>query len=59
MNRIILLDSGVLGLVTNPNASPEVEKCNRWLEKNDVIIATTNVAHLSLFTDARLWHEIS
>ncbi len=150
MNRIILLDSGVLGLVTNPKASPEVEKCNRWLEgqvlkdnsiaipeiadyevrrellrankikgisrldafksraeyipittdtmlkaaefwatvrkrgkptadekaldgdvilaaqafylsdeENDVIIATTNVAHLSLFTNARLWHEIS
>ena len=28
------------------------------LKQNIVIIATTNVKHLSLFTDARQWHNI-
>ncbi len=32
MSRIILLDSGPLGLVTNPTASPTAEACNQWME---------------------------
>jgi predicted nucleic acid-binding protein len=32
MNRIVMLDTGVLGMVTNPQASPEVEMCNKWME---------------------------
>ena len=32
MNRIILLDSGPLGLITNPNASLENRECNLWME---------------------------
>ncbi len=31
MNPIILLDSGPLGLITNPKASPENESCRLWL----------------------------
>lgn len=31
MNRILLLDSGPLGLVTQPKISPEVQAINRWL----------------------------
>ncbi len=31
MNTIILLDSGPLGLVTNPGGSIEADACNRWL----------------------------
>ena len=30
MSRIILLDSGPLGLITNPRASPAAEACGRW-----------------------------
>jgi predicted nucleic acid-binding protein len=29
---IVLLDSGPLGMVTNPNASPENDECYQWLE---------------------------
>lgn len=29
--RVVLLDSGPLGLVTNPKASPENLECQRWL----------------------------
>lgn len=31
MGKIILLDSGPLGVVTNPNAAPETLACNQWV----------------------------
>ncbi|MFM7441101.1 MAG: hypothetical protein ACKO2V_21315 [Snowella sp.] len=45
MNRLILLDSGPLGMVTNPKAKGLPFACQQWL-KTLVIIATTNVGHL-------------
>jgi hypothetical protein len=33
MSRVILLDSGPLGLVTNPKASPENDACNQWMQE--------------------------
>ena len=32
MSRIVLLDSGPLGLVTNPKASGDALRCNIWME---------------------------
>ena len=32
MTLVILLDSGPLGLVTNPKANPENTDCNLWLD---------------------------
>lgn len=32
MSLVILLDSGPLGLITNPRASQETQACNQWLE---------------------------
>ncbi len=32
MSRIIILDSGPLGLITNPKLSPESESCAHWLQ---------------------------
>ena len=32
MSKIILLDSGPLGLISNPNAKPLPIACNRWAE---------------------------
>jgi predicted nucleic acid-binding protein len=32
MSKIILLDTGPLGLVSNPNASPNNIACNLWVE---------------------------
>jgi predicted nucleic acid-binding protein len=32
MSRLILLDSGPLGLLTNPRRTPEVVACDRWLQ---------------------------
>ena len=31
MSRLIVLDSGPLGLLTNPRRTPEVVVCDRWL----------------------------
>ena len=32
MSRIILLDSGPLGLITNPSASEENRECSAWIQ---------------------------
>ncbi len=32
MKRVILLDAGPLGLVTNPKRSPQSMACNQWLQ---------------------------
>ena len=59
MSRTILLDAGPLGLVTNPKLSPKVWPVPRQLlSKQDVLIATTNVGHLSRFVPADLWQNI-
>ena len=122
MSRIIILDSGPLAMVTNPQAKPPYLECQLWLdsllqngemvilpeiadyevrreliragkergirkldlfknvltyrplttevmllaaqaileasEGNEVLIATTNVGHLSQFVDAREWRLI-
>src|SRR5438128_1985169 len=30
--RVVLLDTGVLGLVTNPRATPENDDCKQWMQ---------------------------
>ena len=32
MNRVVLLDTGIIGLITNPKRSPESLACNFWLQ---------------------------
>ncbi|BFM38665.1 PIN domain-containing protein [Synechocystis sp. LKSZ1] len=34
MNRVILLDAGPLGLITNPKLSPESIACAQWLQNH-------------------------
>ena len=33
MSGVVLLDTGPLGLVTNPRGSKETENCGRWLQQ--------------------------
>lgn len=33
MSRFVLLDSGPLGLITNPTRTPQVLACNIWLDE--------------------------
>jgi predicted nucleic acid-binding protein len=32
VSQVVLLDTGPLGLITNPKYSPESTACNRWLQ---------------------------
>lgn len=32
MSTLVLLDTGPLGMVTNPRATEQTERCNRWME---------------------------
>jgi predicted nucleic acid-binding protein len=32
MSTLVLLDTGPLGMVTNPQATVQTERCNRWME---------------------------
>jgi hypothetical protein len=34
VNRVIVLDSGPLGLITNPKLSPESIACTQWLQSH-------------------------
>ncbi len=34
MNLIVLLDAGLLGMITNAKSSPENEACKNWLEES-------------------------
>lgn len=44
MSRVIILDSGPLGMVTNPKAKPPYLECQLWLEsllqRGEVVILT-------------------
>lgn len=33
MSQIVLLDTGIIGLITNPKRSPESTACNLWLQE--------------------------
>ncbi len=35
MSKLILLDSGPLGLVSNPNTSTEAESCREWVRERE------------------------
>ncbi|MEG4997194.1 type II toxin-antitoxin system VapC family toxin [Microcoleus sp. B4-D4] len=40
MSRVVFLDAGPIGLVTNPKLSPESTLCTRWLQR---LITTSNI----------------
>jgi hypothetical protein len=69
MNPVIFLDTGPLGLVTNPKETTESRACFAWFETllrqqrrivipETVLIAPMNVEHLSQFSPADLWQNI-
>ena len=33
MSKIILLDAGPLGLISNPRHSPQSNQCNQWVQE--------------------------
>lgn len=46
MTRVILLDSGPLGLLTLPKVRPEAERCDLWLQQcaiDDTVIGVSEI----------------
>lgn len=56
MSRVVMLDTGPLGIVTKRRGVPEAEA---GVPAPDLIIATMNVGHLSQFVAADLWMNIT
>lgn len=58
---LILLDSKPLGMVTNPKATPDTDKCNEWLEEllvNNVKIRIPEIIDYELRRELiRLGHQ--
>jgi predicted nucleic acid-binding protein len=51
MNQLILLDTGPLGMVTNPKANPDCQACKQWLsqlEPNGDRVALPEIADYEL-----------
>jgi hypothetical protein len=47
MSKLILLDAGLLGLVSNPNTSAEAESCREWVHEREFLgdlIVITEIA---------------
>jgi predicted nucleic acid-binding protein len=55
MSRIILLDTGPLGRITSPKATPENQECAKWLSNS---IASGNVVVIPEISDYELRREL-
>jgi hypothetical protein len=55
MTRIIVLDTGPLGIITNPRQTPEVHTCTAWLR--DVLASGSHVV-LPEIADYELRREL-
>ncbi len=55
MTLIVVLDTGVLGMVTNPKASPETNACKNWFRS---LLAAGASARLPEIADYELRREL-
>jgi len=56
VSRLIVLDTGLLGMVTNPSPrAPETERCSRWLER---ILESGNHVAVPEIADYELRREL-
>src|SRR2546422_162611 len=55
MRRVVVLDTGPLGLVTNPHASPANDPCIRWLR---VLLATGDIVVVPEIADYEIRREL-
>ncbi|HEY7349743.1 MAG TPA: hypothetical protein VH599_15615 [Ktedonobacterales bacterium] len=62
MSKVVLLDTGPLGMIVHPRPKPDMILCAQAAlisnPEDEVIIATTNVGHLARFSQAMLWKDI-
>jgi len=55
VNRIVLLDAGPLGLVSNPGRSQAAKACNRWLRR---LISTETIVAIPEIADYEVRREL-
>jgi predicted nucleic acid-binding protein len=55
VSRVILLDAGIIGLVTNPKLSPESTLCTRWLQ---TLITSGNRVSIPEIADYEVRREL-
>jgi predicted nucleic acid-binding protein len=55
VSRIIVLDTGPLGLITSPQQTPEIETCTRWLRS---LLAMGNRVVIPEIADYELRREL-
>ena len=55
MSQIVLLDTGILGMVTNPKANIQCEECKRWLNS---LSSRNYLVALPEITDYELRREL-
>jgi predicted nucleic acid-binding protein len=55
MSRIIVLDTGVVGLLTHPEAAPEPERCRQWLAE---LVASPDSVILPEVVDYEMRREL-
>jgi predicted nucleic acid-binding protein len=55
MSHIIVLDTGILGMVTNPKANPQCQKCKQWLNS---LSSRNYLVALPEITDYELRREL-
>ncbi len=55
MSRVILLDTGILGLVSNPKATPQCQECKLWL---NTLRTNGSVALIPEIADYELRREL-
>jgi hypothetical protein len=57
VSRAVVLDTGPLGMVTL-DADVILAAQARRMDAAEVVVATTNVQHLSRLVDAKLWRDV-
>lgn len=55
MSRVVLLDSGPLGLATNPRPSPRNSACNQWV---DALVSSGTRVIVPEIADYEVWREL-
>lgn len=62
MTRVIVLDTGVLGLATNPRGKPDAVACARWildLVANREVVVVPEIADYELRRELILHHKLA
>jgi predicted nucleic acid-binding protein len=58
LRRLILLDSGVIGLLLSPRPFPEVHACERWLDRVEAARISIQIPLICYYEVRREWERL-